>query len=597
MSKVAAGIPLHTDEGGAELQKPALNDIIKVLEKSFSELGQQLREDIRSELRAPLKYEAVKPMREGSDCSFRSPMRDESNFSPGKLSSDSEGNLRVLPATLTTAPHQWVKRHFRTITPHRILEEMGQQEIDITGSRSIAAFRRVSPPPQDPAPASDLAFSSATPVAPAGSHQTSPGSGAVRSVKQKRTTRSEKFLGLVPRTASWTSLQAQNSCCRSFAKRIVCSVYFEFLTSVLLLANMAQLGLRTHLMNERNVSTPPTFCLVLEISFCAWFTLEISLRIFVHRWRYFTMWGYGWNILDLVLVGVQIVEEILTLVVGHPNTHINLENSSMMRSVRVLKAVRVLQVVRMVRSTYELQLIVNSIINSIRTLFWSLVLLLMVTYVIAVYITHTVLEYRLEQPSGAGVRELTKWWGSVPLALLSMFQAATGGVDWSTIMEPLVDYISPWLGAGFVLGLAFTILALMNVITGTFVETVNQQAADTRLRMRVFQASRLFSEIDADSSGYISPDEIMNHTSKPAVKAFFEAVDVDPSEAQCLLQVIDMDGNGRVNFDEFVQGVLRLNGSAKASDLLLVAREMKRYYQHQIQELHLLKQGLKFELS
>ena len=65
--------------------------------------------------------------------------------------------------------------------------------------------------------------------------------------------------------------------------------------------------------------------------------------------------------------------------------------------------------------------------------------------------------------------------------------------------------------------MAFCILALLNVITGTFVETMSQQAKDLKLRNRVLQARRLFCEIDLDHSGFISPEEILDHTSNPAV--------------------------------------------------------------------------------
>ncbi|CAE7640779.1 unnamed protein product [Symbiodinium sp. CCMP2592] len=71
-----------------------------------------------------------------------------------------------------------------------------------------------------------------------------------------------------------------------------------------------------------------------------------------------------------------------------------------------------------------------------------------------------------------------------------------------------------------------------------------------------------------------------------------ESVDVDPSEAQYLLEVLDMDGSGTINFEEFLRGTLRLNGSARAADLLLVAREMKRFFVHTAAEMEVIKTQL-----
>lgn len=87
-------------------------------------------------------------------------------------------------------------------------------------------------------------------------------------------------------------------------------------------------------------------------------------------------------------------------------------------------------------------------------------------------------------------------------------------------------------------------------------------------------------------------EEIRSQTTTAVVLDFFESVDVDPSEAQYLLEVLDMDGSGTINFDEFLHGTLRLNSSARAADLLLVAREMKRFFKHAISELQLLKHHL-----
>lgn len=56
--------------------------------------------------------------------------------------------------------------------------------------------------------------------------------------------------------------------------------------------------------------------------------------------------------------------------------------------------------------------------------------------------------------------------------MLSMFQAINGGVDWALIFEPLIDNITPWSAVVFTLYIAFSLLAMLNVVTGVFVESV-----------------------------------------------------------------------------------------------------------------------------
>merc|ERR550537_1648760 len=65
---------------------------------------------------------------------------------------------------------------------------------------------------------------------------------------------------------------------------------------------------------------------------------------------------------------------------------------------------------------------------------------------------------------------------------------------------------------------------------------------------------------------------------RPNMKEYFRAIDVDPSEAKGLFRLLDMDGSGTINAEEFLNGCLRLRGPAKALDLALVMREMRRMH-------------------
>ncbi|CAJ1448780.1 unnamed protein product [Effrenium voratum] len=165
------------------------------------------------------------------------------------------------------------------------------------------------------------------------------------------------------------------------------------------------------------------------------------------------------------------------------------------------------------------------------------------------------------------------------------------GVDWNDLVQPLLA-ISPGFALVFVLYIGFCFFALLNVIAGTYVEKVSRQAADLKARTQILKARRVFQAIDQDHSGYISLEEIQNQTATSVVLDFFESVDVDASEAQYLLEVLDMDGSGTIHFEEFLQGTIRLNSAARAADLLLVAREMKRFFHQSNLELQLIKKQL-----
>merc|ERR1719364_90285 len=63
---------------------------------------------------------------------------------------------------------------------------------------------------------------------------------------------------------------------------------------------------------------------------------------------------------------------------------------------------------------------------------------------------------------------------------------------------------------------------------------------------------------------------------QPNMKAYFRAIDVDVSEAKGLFRLLDLDGSGFIDAEEFLSGCLRLRGPAKALDLALLMHEVRR---------------------
>lgn len=444
-------------------------------------------------------------------------------------------------------------------------------------------------PPTEPAPALNSSPSSPHVVV-----------SASPSVSGRRggTSMTEKAFGL-QRGGSITSLDLDRTYwIRVKLLHFVQNVWFETVSMLMLCANAVVIGVQTDYMAINKLSSPPWALRALDIWFCSFFAVELALRILAHGRRFFSMNGCAWNMMDLVLVSAYVAETVL-LIVADAEAHAGAEgsrvagtNPEIMRVIRILRAIKVFRLVGAVRFTQDLQLLINCLFRSLKQFLWSALLLLLAIYVVAIYITQAATAYRLENINGEQVPVMLKWWGSMPQSVLSLFQGVTGGVDWHQIADPLIDGISPWFGLLFIVFMAFCILALLNVITGTFVETMSQQAKELQLRNRIYQARRLFKEIDIDRSGFISPDEILGQTDTPAVQEFFETIDVDPSDAKGLLEVIDIDGNGKINFEEFLEGSLRLNGSAKSSDLIMLAREMKRFQANELKELAAIKAAL-----
>lgn len=356
---------------------------------------------------------------------------------------------------------------------------------------------------------------------------------------------------------------------QQFAERLVRHPYFEFVSMVAIILSSSHIGAQTDYMARNHVDDAPSIYRALDVCFLIFFSFELVLRLFVHRLRYFYMYGCVWNWLDFFLIVMQIIEELVQLFV-ETKTGIW---ASLLRVVRILRAVRVVRVAHAMQYFEELRFMVECVMHSCKSFHWAALMIGLMVYVFGVHLTHVV---HLEHMAGTpDLGELDRWFGNVPRSGLSLFEALTGGVDWDSLAAPLSTQVSPYLGVLFVLYMSFALLAVMNVITGTFVQHAMERAQHNNEIRKVRQASLMFATLDSKKEGFITFEEIEQHLELPAVRDFFRSLDIDLGDAQCLFDTLDSNNTGKIEFETFLGGAMRLQGPARAIDLLLVMRELR----------------------
>merc|ERR1712110_579411 len=96
--------------------------------------------------------------------------------------------------------------------------------------------------------------------------------------------------------------------------------------------------------------------IVIDRMFCAIFTIELILRLFLYRSHFFTMTGFQWNIFDLVLVSLQVLEVVTRLLFNASHN----TNVGALRLLRFLRLLRLTRIIRVLRSAEGLRTIVAS---------------------------------------------------------------------------------------------------------------------------------------------------------------------------------------------------------------------------------------------
>jgi len=122
---------------------------------------------------------------------------------------------------------------------------------------------------------------------------------------------------------------------------------------------------------------------------------------------------------------------------------------------------------------------VASIICSLVSLMWALLLICFILYIFGILIMQGIDSHISSKGLSAVDPVLLKRFGSVMDAMLSLFMAVTGGFDWEEMLIPFRD-LSPLFILFVCFFMVFVVLGVMNILTAIFVESAGQVAAIDR---------------------------------------------------------------------------------------------------------------------
>lgn len=376
-------------------------------------------------------------------------------------------------------------------------------------------------------------------------------------------------------------------------KNFVSSLGFEIFSGVLIIANIIvmamelqyrglQLGYDLDIDHyDRPASNvwpgaDKTF-LVIEMFFNIVFALELLLRIGAEKREAFRS-AFVW--LDIVLVVTGLIE----VIVSRMDTTASFINPTMMKVVRLVRVVRVLKVVRSVRSLDSLYLIVRSITASVGACFWSFNLLLFIQIAVGMFLTQMIRRY-MEDASEDVVlrRQVFLYWGTFTRTMVTMFEVTLG--NWVPSCRVLIDNVHELYGLVYIFYRCMFCFAVVRVISAVFItETQRVSSHDDemaimkqrRARKQELQKLRdIFDEIDSSGDGYIEWAEMEKVLKDPLMVQWLRTLDVDVDDVEEIFALLD-DGDGQISCEEFINGINRMRGHAKAIDMVGVVQLIHR---------------------
>jgi len=412
-------------------------------------------------------------------------------------------------------------------------------------------------------------------------------------------------------------------------QRWVQSQAFDTLSGAIILFNSAMLGWAADISAENAVRGAPPDEMPREfkfmtISFTSWFVVELLLRACAAGLQsFFRGEDWTWNVFDSVAVGTDVIHSLLEISEMTSDGNAAIQNLTLVRMLRILRITRAIRMVRLIRFFRELRMMVFSVLKSGSSLLWSLLMLITTIYIFGIYFVQVVafhLYVAEVPPSGTpelAVHETMKeMFGSLLRAVYTLYQAVSGGISWGEIGSVLIG-IDPMHGLVLSFFTFFTTFALLNIITGIFVDSsINSAQSDKeeviqeqlhRQSSAMTEMRKLFANADRDGSGTMNLEEFETHLKSKEVRAHFLSLGIEVDKVKGLFRLLDLDMSGELSLDEFVLGCTRLKGPAKSIDLATLMYEYMRmsddwqrfftWSDRQFARLHLLQERLEKKLD
>ncbi|CAE7416797.1 Scn11a, partial [Symbiodinium natans] len=295
-------------------------------------------------------------------------------------------------------------------------------------------------------------------------------------------------------------------------RNFVHSTAFDSFFALLVMTNTIFIGAEVQQTLEHGEQ--PEVFVIIQYIYTGFFVLELLMRLAAGGRQFLCGKDCAWSWLDIFVVASSLTEVAYDILEAH-----GLANSSGLRALRIVRVTRFLKSLRLIRVfrfVLSLRTLITSIIYTLRSLFWALVLLALIIYLFSVLLAQAVADYRVEsalpeRAENAAVR----YYSSLAKTMLSLFMSITGGVSWEEVLEPLEHISSVWVIV-FLIYVQFTYFAVLNVLTGVFCQSAVESAQNDHANVvqsmlankeaHVEKIRALFSKLGAEEEGIITYD-------------------------------------------------------------------------------------------
>eukprot|EP00927_Polykrikos_kofoidii_P085954 TRINITY_DN9488_c0_g1_i1.p1 TRINITY_DN9488_c0_g1~~TRINITY_DN9488_c0_g1_i1.p1 ORF type:complete len:749 (-),score=141.38 TRINITY_DN9488_c0_g1_i1:22-2067(-) len=335
-----------------------------------------------------------------------------------------------------------------------------------------------------------------------------------------------------------TDLYWTDGICQQIAR----AHWFENLTLFIIFINALWIAVDTDFNSAAVLLYAHPVFICAENLFCTYFTMEWLFRFGSFRKKRDSLFD-TWFVFDTALVFMMIFETWgMTLVFAfltNPTTGGDMGNTSLLKLVRLVRLTRMARMARILRAIPELIILIKGIAVASRSVFFTLVLMLIIMYVFAI-ILRQLCEQLVDVDSDPEL--IDRYFSSVGHSMSTLLLDG--------VLPDVADVVrhtsrqSPILGIlvmGFILLASLTV---MNMLVGVLCEVVSVVSSVEKETLTV-------NYVKAKLMAILEEFDITPGNDSCISKSMFDRLLVNPDAAR-IIQEIGVDVVGLVDFSDYL---------------------------------------------
>eukprot|EP00440_Ansanella_granifera_P023523 gb/GFBE01025544.1/.p1 GENE.gb/GFBE01025544.1/~~gb/GFBE01025544.1/.p1 ORF type:complete len:621 (+),score=153.82 gb/GFBE01025544.1/:1-1863(+) len=304
---------------------------------------------------------------------------------------------------------------------------------------------------------------------------------------------------------------------------------------------------------------------VAEIVFTVIFLVEVVLRMITLR---LSFWNVAMNWVDLIATFLSVLDVCLSVVEAPVNP-------IFFRLLRLGRLARAFRIFALSANMECLSLLLKCCLSGVSVLGWATLLLIFLQGIAGMVMCTLVQDYLNDETQDQEAqRKVFAYWGTSWRTFLTMFEILFA--NWAPSCRVLVDNVNEWFALAFLVYRCAIGVALINVVNSVFIsQTLSLAQNDEAFLMKKAEKEQmnykkkleaLFMNADSSGDGLLSMAEFMDLLENPQLRLWLSQVQLEHHQFLELFSLVD-DGDGHVDYKEFVEGATRLKGNAKALDV------------------------------